>query len=36
LFNNNNPLLRNLRNLGLNATNHLAPIKKLLIRHALN
>jgi ubiquinone biosynthesis UbiH/UbiF/VisC/COQ6 family hydroxylase len=36
LFNNDNPLLRNLRNLGLNATNHLAPVKKLLIRHALN
>lgn len=36
LFNNDNPLLRGMRNLGLNTTNHLAPIKKLLIQHALN
>ncbi|MFZ5523590.1 MAG: UbiH/UbiF family hydroxylase [Pseudomonadota bacterium] len=36
LFNNNVPLLRALRNLGLGATNRLAPLKKMLIRHALN
>jgi len=36
LFNNNNPLLRSLRNLGLSLTNHLAALKKMLARHALN
>jgi len=36
LFYNDDPMLRSLRNLGLNATNHLAPLKKLLIQHALN
>ncbi len=36
LFNNGNPLLRSLRNLGLNATNRIAPLKKMLARHALN
>lgn len=36
LFNNENPLLRTMRNLGLNATNHVAPLKKLLMQHALN
>lgn len=36
LFNNDNPLLRTVRNLGLNATNHFAPLKKLLMQHALN
>jgi ubiquinone biosynthesis UbiH/UbiF/VisC/COQ6 family hydroxylase len=36
LFINDNPLLRKLRNLGLNATNHFTPLKKLLARHALN
>jgi 2-polyprenylphenol 6-hydroxylase len=36
LFNNRNPLLRTARNLGLNATNHIAPLKKMLARHALN
>jgi 2-polyprenyl-6-methoxyphenol hydroxylase-like FAD-dependent oxidoreductase len=36
LFNNDDPLLRTLRNAGLNATNHLAPLKKLLMQHALN
>jgi len=36
LFNNNNPLLRNLRNLGLSITNQLVPLKKMLARHALN
>jgi len=34
LFNNNDPLLRTLRNTGLNATNRLAPLKKLLMQHA--
>ena len=36
LFVNDNPLLRTMRNLGLNATNRIAPLKKLLARHALN
>lgn len=36
LFNNSNPLLRSLRNLGLGLTNRLTPLKKLLARHALN
>lgn len=36
LFVNENPLLREMRNLGLNATNRIAPLKKLLARHALN
>jgi 2-polyprenylphenol 6-hydroxylase len=36
LFNNNNPLLRSLRNLGLSLTNRLTPLKKMLARHALN
>ncbi len=36
LFCNDDPLLRSLRNLGLNATNHLVPLKKLLMQHALN
>jgi len=36
LFCNDDPLLRTLRNLGLNATNHLVPLKKLLMQHALN
>jgi 2-octaprenylphenol hydroxylase len=36
LFTNSNPLLRMVRNLGLNATNHVTPLKKLLARHALN
>ena len=36
LFNNGNPLLRAMRNLGLNAANHATPLKKLLARHALN
>ena len=36
LFVNGNPLLRSIRNLGLNATNRIAPLKKLLARHALN
>lgn len=36
LFVNDNPLLRILRNLGLSATNRIAPLKKLLARHALN
>jgi len=36
LFCNDNPVLRSLRNMGLNVTNHLAPLKKLLMQHALN
>ncbi len=36
LFCNEDPLLRMLRNTGLNLTNHLLPLKKLLMQHALN
>ena len=36
LFCNDDPLLKSLRNLGLNVTNQLAPLKKLLMQHALN
>ncbi|MBA0901620.1 MAG: UbiH/UbiF family hydroxylase [Candidatus Nitrotoga sp.] len=36
LFNNHNPALRIARNLGLAATNHITPLKKMLARHALN
>lgn len=36
LFNNSNPLLRSVRNLGLAATNRFTPLKKMLARHALN
>jgi 2-octaprenylphenol hydroxylase len=36
LFNNDVPLLRGIRNFGLAATNRLAPLKKLLMQHALN
>ncbi|HEX5338660.1 MAG TPA: UbiH/UbiF family hydroxylase [Gallionella sp.] len=36
LFNNDDPLLRALRNTGLNVTNRIAPLKKLLMQHALN
>ncbi len=36
LFNNDVPLLRSLRNLGLDAVNTLVPLKKLLMRHALD
>jgi len=36
LFVNDNPLLRTLRNFGLGATNKIAPLKKMLVRHALN
>ncbi len=36
LFCNSDPLLRNLRNLGLNVTDHLVPLKKLLMQHARN
>lgn len=35
LFNNSNPLLAGLRNLGLGLTDRIAPVKQLLIRHAL-
>jgi 2-polyprenylphenol 6-hydroxylase len=36
LFNNEVPLLRAVRNLGLSATNRIIPLKKMLMRHALN
>jgi 2-polyprenylphenol 6-hydroxylase len=36
LFVNDNPLLRMLRNVGLSATNKIVPLKKMLVRHALN
>lgn len=36
LFNNDDPLLRTLRNAGLSATNRIVPLKKILMRHALN
>ncbi len=36
LFNNDVPLLRAVRNLGLNATNRIIPLKKMLMQHALN
>lgn len=36
LFNNKNPLLRSLRNNGLNIVNHFTPLKKQLMRHALS
>ncbi len=36
LFNNDNPLLRSARNFGLAATNRIAPLKKALMRRALN
>ncbi|MFA6904147.1 MAG: UbiH/UbiF family hydroxylase, partial [Gallionellaceae bacterium] len=36
LFNNKNPLLRNLRNIGLSLTNQITPLKKMLARHALH
>jgi len=36
LFNNDVPLLRTLRKLGLNATNHFIPLKKKLMQHALD
>ncbi len=36
LFNNDIPLLRAARNLGLNATNRFITLKKMLMQHALN
>lgn len=36
LFNNDSPLLRTARNLGLSITNRITPLKKMLARHALN
>jgi 2-octaprenylphenol hydroxylase len=36
LFVNDNPLLRTVRNMGLGTTNRIAPLKKILARHALN
>lgn len=35
LFVNHHPLLRTVRNMGLNTTNRLVPLKKMLARHAL-
>ncbi|MGD8558726.1 MAG: UbiH/UbiF/VisC/COQ6 family ubiquinone biosynthesis hydroxylase [Gammaproteobacteria bacterium] len=35
LFGNKNPLLKTLRNTGLNITNSIAPAKNLIIRHAM-
>lgn len=34
LFNNDDPVLKTLRNAGLNATNRLVPLKKMLMQHA--
>ena len=36
LFNNDMPLLRTLRNIGLSSTNSITPLKKVLMQHALN
>jgi len=36
LFNNDVPIIRTLRNLGLDATNRITPLKKILMQHALN
>ncbi|MGC2049008.1 MAG: UbiH/UbiF family hydroxylase [Gallionella sp.] len=36
LFNNDAPLLRTLRNIGLSAANRLTPLKKMLMQHALD
>jgi 2-octaprenylphenol hydroxylase len=36
LFNNDVPLLRAVRNLGFAVTNRIAPLKKILMHHALN
>lgn len=36
LFNNDVPLLRAVRNLGFTVTNRIAPLKKMLMQHALN
>lgn len=36
LFCNDDPVLRTLRNIGLNATNKIVPLKKMLMQHALN
>jgi len=35
LFNNDSPLLAGLRNLGLAFTDRLAPVKRLLVQHAV-
>ena len=35
LFNNESPVLARLRNAGLDLTNRMAPVKKLLVQHAL-
>jgi 2-polyprenylphenol 6-hydroxylase len=36
LFNNEVPLLRAVRNIGLNTVNRIIPLKKMLMQHALN
>jgi 2-polyprenylphenol 6-hydroxylase len=36
LFVNDNPMLRTLRNFGLGVTDRIAPLKKMLVQHALN
>ena len=36
LFNNDVPLLRSVRNFGLNSVNRITPLKKMLMQHALN
>jgi len=36
LFNNTNPTLARLRNLGLEITNHFPLVKNRLMQHALN
>jgi ubiquinone biosynthesis UbiH/UbiF/VisC/COQ6 family hydroxylase len=36
LFNNEFPLLRAVRNIGLNTVNRIIPLKKMLMQHALN
>ncbi|MDX8379128.1 MAG: UbiH/UbiF family hydroxylase [Gallionella sp.] len=36
LFCNDDPILRSLRNIGLNTANHLSPLKKQLMQHAFN
>ena len=36
LFNNDVPIIRTIRNLGLDTANHIIPLKKMLMQHALN
>ena len=35
LFNNRHPFLAGLRNIGLDVTGRMAPVRRLLIQHAL-